>query len=253
MLRRLLGILCSSMHRSRFPSLRVQCSLDSIRAKHRGDTIAILGSGPSLASFTGAQSIAIAVNGAAFSKIPYHYFVCGDALSPQRSWFLASTMYDATRIVSSFVAPHDPLLFPAVEVRRRLQRQTAFDLYEYEPDAMPTPPHLWFQYESAPISRFDQLSFDASATRLFHGATITGVALQLAVIMGAKEIHLYGCDFSNRTGFDYLLPTTERGGVSTELQRRSFQKLVDAAQRRGVRVINAASNARPYQDMKKAR
>ncbi len=238
-----MDIFWRSLVRMRAQSREGVRLLDSLRGKHRGQSVAVLGGGPSLGNFEGRQDVAIAVNGAALLPRRYDYFLCGDESAPKRSWFQASAQWNATRVVSSFVAPWDPLLFPDSETRLRLQaalplrRTSTAPFYEYEPNATVSPPHIWFQYEHPPVSRFHDLPFDRNAGRFFHGATIAGAAVQLAAVMGAAEIHLFGCDFSNRTGLDYFLPTKEAGGVSSQVQIDSFAKVLRQAEKLGIHVV----------------
>ncbi len=235
----------------RRPSAEAERLLGSIRAKHRGQTLTILASGPSLSVFKGRSDVVMALNGAAFVDERYDYFLCGDAASAQRPWFLESAKFQATRIVSSFVAPFDPILFPNGVQRQVMQAAVPFDaavarrrmsgLYNYEPSEKVAPPHLWFQYEHPPLSRFGEVPFDAASPRFFHGATIAGVALQLAVVMGVAEVRLFGCDFSKVTGREYWRPTAEKGGESTPLQQANFTKLLTLVERAGIKVFRAGS------------
>lgn len=221
-------------------------SIGELRGRHRGQSIAILGSGPSLSRFSGKQDIVIAVNGGAFSPFRYQYFVCGDQIAPKRSWFHQSKKFDATRIISSFLAPFDPFLYPQVNDRVALPSNSVFlkpvlaralsTLYSYSPALPPEKPHLLFQYERLPLVCYAEAPFNPNSQRFFHGATISGVALQLAVLMGAAEVNLYGVDFDNVTGLDYHHPTSEQGKISTNLQRESFAKLELMAARYDVKI-----------------
>ncbi len=50
-----------------------------------------------------------------------------------------------------------------------------------------------------------------SEPRFYRGATISGVALQLADYMGAKEIQLFGVDMNNFDGSTYMNPANNIG------------------------------------------
>jgi len=50
-----------------------------------------------------------------------------------------------------------------------------------------------------------------SEPRFYHGATISGVAMQLADYMGANEIHLFGVDMNNFDGRTYMNPANNIG------------------------------------------
>ncbi len=95
--------------------------LATYRGTHASAAIAVLGSGPSLARFRGQQPIAIAVNGAATSDVPYQYFVCGDDASPWHEWFYASRRHGARRLIASFLTPYDTVLYPRRHARYRLR------------------------------------------------------------------------------------------------------------------------------------
>lgn len=224
--------------------------LAAYRGAHVGASIAVLGSGPSLGRFAGQQPIAIAVNGAATSDVPYQYFACGDPESYQREWFYGSRRHAAKRIVAALLTPRDAIIYPSRLVRGglRLERRLfiamlrlrrSLSLHDYSPSATPAPGHGWFQYLP---SRFpsDPAVLDDCVRRgrMVHGATIAGVALQLAVIMGGAEIHLYGCAMDNDGGGNYYRPGSR--GRSTPLQRQNFATLVQWAEGRGVAVIRAA-------------
>ncbi len=218
------------------------------RGVHAGREIAVLGSGPSLELFAGQQPIAIAVNGAAMCAVQYQYFVCGDPAAPRRAWFYSSRRYAAARLVASFVAPRDAELFPhpATRLWLRLQRYprslaarrqaSMLPLYDYLPRATPVAGHAWFQYTrrafpAAPRACFETLD----EGRVLHGASIAGVAVQIAFIFGASAIHLYGCDMDNDAGDNYFRPGSQ--GQTTPLQRRNFTTLTTWIEQAGVAVV----------------
>ena len=188
------------------------------------------------------------MNGAAACAQPYQYFACGDLAAPQQAWFRASRRYGARRIVASYLAPYDDILFPWRRVRWRLRlerlprglrariRRAAEPLYDYAPSAAPAPGHGWFRYAPGafPASAEDLLR-RLRGGRVVHGATIAGVAVQLAHVMGAAEIHLYGCSMDNDTGDNYALPGST--GRTTALQRDNFASLLDWLRTDGAAII----------------
>lgn len=222
--------------------------LATFRATHAGLPIAVLGSGPSLASFRGREPIAIAVNGAATSDVPYQYFVCGDAASPSHEWFYASQRHRARRLIASFLTPYDAILFPRRRDRWRLRlarlpysraarRQGELDpLYAYTPRLAPAPGHGWFRYARRyfPVME-SEYHARARHDRLMHGASIAGVAVQLALAMGAAAIHVYGCSMDNDAGGNYYRPGSH--GRTTPLQRTNFATLLGWIERSGVEVV----------------
>lgn len=180
----------------------------------------MLGSGTSLALWRGKEDVAIAVNGAANVKLPYQYFMCGDGRSPQRDWFRASEGR-ATRLIAAFLTPYDPILYPSGTSRLILKACLKFsERYAFTPPLRPRSQHAWFRYEPRPIAAHDDLILTREPRPLLHGATISGVALQVALVMGAAEIALYGCDLD--------------GPESTDLQRVSLARLIAAAEALGV-------------------
>ena len=210
--------------------------------------VAILGSGPSLRLYRAEDPFAIAVNGAALCQRPYQLFMCGDLYSARRPWFYGSCRHRARRLVSSFVAPQDKVLYPDKHVRRvqrirlgisklrGLCRRSFLPVYDYAPSAKPTRGHGWFQYSAENVK--EGLSdFDAKMEtgRMMHGATIAGVALQAAVCLGALRIRIYGVSMDNNAGGNYFR-TDLQGGRSTELQRESFRLLLATVRGIGIEI-----------------
>jgi hypothetical protein len=204
---------------------------------HKGARIAVLGSGPSLRLFTGQQPVAIAVNGAAFHRAAYQYFVCGDIQSPLQDWFYASRdRKEVKRVIASFLTSVDRELYDD-EARRRVQEAVApavfaaaenrsqKPLYDFIPPERPRNGHLWFRYAVDPLPA-DREAFLASMRdrRLLHGGTIAGVAVQLAYLMGASEVHLWGCSMDNDSGGNYADPRSN--GRTTDAQRRNLASLL---------------------------
>ncbi|MDX2169170.1 MAG: hypothetical protein SF182_19025 [Deltaproteobacteria bacterium] len=215
---------------------------------HAGEPIAVLGSGPSLRRFRGQQPIAIAVNGAALYDVPYQYFACGDAGAPWCEWFYGSRRFGARRLVASFVAPRDAVLFPRASTRYRLRAQrlprglaarlhdSMAPLYDYAPRARPAAGHGWFQY-ATPEFPSDAAVFRDTLRggRVLHGASIAGVAVQIALTMGAAAIHLYGCAMDNDAGGNYFAPGSR--GRTTPRQRAHFAALLGWVEHGGVEVV----------------
>lgn len=216
---------------------------------YKDKKIAVLGSGPTLRHFEGKEDIAIAVNGAAEHKKKYDYFLCGDIHSPEKKWFYESSRYKAKRIIASFIAPHDKILYPDPLIQEKLlkdrspfvslaKEKNSFNpLYEYHPSIKPQESHEWFQYstESFPHSA-SSFNRNLSQNRFLHGATIAGVALQLAWWMGASEIYCYGCTFDNETGGNYLYPESS-DGKTTSLQRTNFYNIFDIIRETGTKIF----------------
>lgn len=221
----------------------------SLKNKHQGECIAILGSGPSLLNYRGDAEVSIAVNGAAAIDHSYSYFVCGDKLSPARPWFQLSRKCGAIRIVSNVLAIHDPLLYPDEGIRKNLQqdfqdhkrRYSLFGKpakYAFLPRIPPTFPHLYFKWGGS-INRLSLLRLKwwltGSSPRFLAGASISGVALQMAVYMGARQVDLYGVDLSNFDGQTYFNPVGNEGQTKAH-HIDNFAKLSKFVQKQGVEV-----------------
>lgn len=192
-------------------------TIDKFRRIHNGAKIAVLGSSPTLGLYKGEEDISIAVNGAVLfldnsSKIDY--FMCGDKESYKRRWFLSSKEFDATRIVSSFVLPYDKIIIPNPQERKTLQEKLNkfyedgghhidFTLDNYILNSR----HGFFYY-----SRPWNQKISRRQNKLSKSSTIAGVASQMAFIMGASEIHLYGCSFSDVDGKHYCYDPKEDHG-----------------------------------------
>src|SRR3989338_10292781 len=213
--------------------------VNSIRGKHAGISVAVLGSSTTLGLFKGEQPISIAVNGAA-KVVASTYFVCADIRGSKRDWFYASP-YTTTRIVSSYISPFDKLCFPSPDDRERLQRDLSDFLYNdyideeellhyiftlmedsissndcvyesFRPELIPCPPHLYFDY-----TKSGKINVSKTQENIFRGGSVSGCALQIASIMSASEIHLYGCSFDNDSGrnYAYAAPTDQHGEIKT--------------------------------------
>jgi hypothetical protein len=230
-----------------------------LKDRFKGSKLAVLGSGPSLSSFNGGYDCAIAVNGAAFLDYKYDYFMCGDFQSSRRDWFLSSRRMDATRIIANFIAPFDPIVVPETNDRNTMQalpifrknfslrsrlsyhrfRKNRSAYYDFIPIVEPCFPHQYFYYN--PLSAISDVQPVTAGTpgetpRFYFGATIAGVALQLASYMGASEVHLYGVDMNNFDGKTYFEPEGNSGRTS-EIQVRRMAWLTKEIQQTGTRVI----------------
>ena len=197
----------------------INSSIDKYRNIHKKSKIAILGSSPTLELYENKEDISIAVNGAPLclsENYKINYFMCGDKDSHDRQWFLSSEKFNAIRIVSSFVLPYDPIIIPKKNERYELQKRLKefyeneenyinFNLDDYVLDSK----HGFFHY-SRPWNQI----ISKRQKKISKSATISGVAAQMALIMGAKEIHLYGCSFGDVKNKHYYYDSKgEPGGI----------------------------------------
>lgn len=226
--------------------------LASLKNRHQGQCIAILGSGPSLLDYGGDAEVSIAVNGAAAIDHSYDYFMCGDKRSPARPWFQLSRKCGATRIVSNVLAIQDPLLYPDEGVRKKLQQdfqdhKRRYSLlgepakFAYRPKVPPIHPHLYFKWGGS-INRLSPLRLKwwlaGSSPRFLVGASIAGVALQMAAFMGARQVVLYGVELSNFDGQTYFDPAGNEGRTKAH-HANNFAKLSEFMRKRGIEVMHA--------------
>lgn len=223
--------------------------IDHLKGSRKGEKIAILASGPTLNLFQNRSMPAIAVNGASLSSYSYEYFMCGDIRAPLMSYFKNSTLCKPQRIIASFLAPLDQLLYPNSEDRKQLRatlesssreaRRAAsmVPLYGYVPQISPQRPHAFFQYHAVTFPQdLDAFLLGMEEKKFFHGGTITGVAMQMAWWMGAKEIHVFGCSMDNSDGNTYGIKGTSTGRT-TDLQIKNLKSLIHILNSLGTSVL----------------
>jgi len=207
------------------------------RDSHKGSSIAILGSGPTVELYKAKEDLAIAVNGAAKIERPFDIFMAGDNSSPHMDWFLAA---DTIRMVSSYVSPYDPFLYPDEADRVELQADLGdhiehnyaekFPFVRFVPDISPQEPHVYFLFGGMGIGYIKDIKPDQEF--MYWGGTISAIALQMAMVMGADDINLYGCGFDNDSGKNYHYPTEDKGATSLE-QRMIMQATIDRIREMG--------------------
>ncbi|MCR4284741.1 MAG: hypothetical protein NUV97_01695 [archaeon] len=182
----------------------MKTNIQDFRGIHDGATIAILGSSPTIQLYNGREDVAIAVNGASIcdtiKEYGADYFVCGDKMSPWRAWFGGSRETCRSRLLAPFVAPYDSQVIPDESERTVLASQLEENVFHQEekggdigfsPDfTRIAVPHGVFVYSEL----WDQ-KIHKGQEKFCRGGTISGVAAQIALVMGAKEVHLYGCSF----------------------------------------------------------
>ena len=205
--------------------------LDRLRRKCSGDTISIVASGTSAGLFKDGDNVSIGVNGAALLGCKFDYFLCGDKNSHKKDWFAVECSH--VRVVSRQVASMDRILYPDKQFPR-LRRITVAQHDQNKVKHIPNPvsPHLTFKYKWYVGNRLDEkMNF------LMFGGTISCCAVQLAYIMGAKAIELYGCNFHHGRRSHYFY-NAERGQIGRvrPSQRETMDKLLKEIMDRGVKV-----------------
>jgi hypothetical protein len=192
--------------------------LSQIMFKHADKTFAVLGSAPSVRNFTRHEEVAIGVNGASRLLKKGDYFLSMYKGAHHRSWF-----QNRPDGISCILRPHSALysnkLFADEKLRRTLvshneefmnrhPEQTQYEVtaggviryvskeYEPEPNWLqefpePQAPHLVLRE----VDKAGLLSKDIK--KINPAGTSACTAIQIAFLMGASEIHLYGIEFSN--------------------------------------------------------
>lgn len=174
------------------------------------------------------SSLSIAVNGALKLQRQFDYFVCGDCCAYRRDWFKLPN--SRRRIIARLVASCDEILYPSTdypELRRRSVPQTKWREVEGLPE--PKWPHLLFTYKWFKPNRLSR-----SMNFLMFGATIAGCAVQLAYLMGATTILLWGCQFDHSAGH-YFYKCSKPGMVARG-QLETMELLLGEIRAAGIKV-----------------
>ena len=242
--------------------------LKTLKDKYHGKSIAVLGSAPSVTLFNKKQDITIGVNGAGQLLVPGDLFISMDEVANTRSWFK-----ELPKDIQSILRPHAAIyssrFYPDKKLRERFIRgyQRLIDLYpdiafdkqvyrialpiSAKPNAKviddlfsekslrePVKPHLIFRtiVNNEPISR-DQ-------SQVNYGGTSACVALQVAHVTGAKEVHLYGVEFSNPTTGHYsgnryfYKPKPNETGMTSDGQRKYMDFVISQIILQGTNVFS---------------
>lgn len=201
-----------------------------IKALHNiyeGATIAIVGSGPTATDFIKSKSdISIGVNGAAKLGKQFDYFMCGDVRSSTFDWFKINC--SRVRVIAKLTAALDDILYPITlfpDIKRVAVATTKQSGVKLPP---PVKPHLTFEYRWYKPQRLKRdMNF------LMFGGTISCCAVQLAYIMGASKIVLYGCGFTS-TGKHYFYHVRRPGTISNS-QRTVMNAVISEIKKHRVR------------------
>ena len=269
--------------------------IDVLRGEYEGQSIAVLGSAPSVTSFERREDMVIGINGAASLLRKGDLFFSCDEIINTRSYF-----NDMSEGIQCLVRPHaaiySPRLYPDETIRTKFigeyerfiqeilsenpkmyqkvmndpeilvktigetialkqggpwvvfpadyspRAQTIDDLFADGSLPDPTFPHLImreiFQYlPESVISR--------NQRHLFYNGTSTSGAIQLANLMGAREIHLYGVEFSNQThdgratGTNYFYDAKKgETGMTNESQRGIMDEVIRKIREQGTEVFS---------------
>lgn len=195
------------------------------------------------------------------------YFLSGDARASLQSWY-SLIPPSATQILRPMAALFSPVFVPDDEMRRDLVhtwnrylddhpgevrtlpnrnvrvdgrveplRDLAYNnaFYDHLVTLLPDcDPHVVFNVDlPRPLS--------PDMEKLRRGVTSAGCALQVAYLMGAHEICMFGVEMSNigvpyrEANYFYAAEPEERG-VTTEKARRAIEALIDDLRREGLTI-----------------
>lgn len=234
-------------------------SLNQLIEKYKGATIGVLGSGPSLREYAhmiNSCDLIIATNGSLRALKPKEhkidFFIYGDISAPKRQWFHDSTKFEGktrkrcTRILPNFLLPFDEIVLPDPKKRYPLKKAvkefrdslTYYDNYIHfdllKTEKIPLTNGLIFKYNDSIETLNLERKKNPSLTR---GGTITGTASQLAYLMGAKKIILFGCGFNNLEGSgNYSYDSKGEFGITTNLQKENMDKILSTLIKKGTSV-----------------
>jgi len=194
--------------------------------KHVDSTVAVIGSGPSATMYNGQGDISIAVNGAALLGRRFTYYMVGDSLSFSYDWFDIDC--SDIRIIARIVAGKDYKLYPAdMAVNRVAVQAHKQHIVSDLPD--PVPPHLIYNYAA-----YDPKGLHKGMNSLMRGGTIACCAVQIAYLMGASKILLFGCPFTHSNG-DYFYESSRIGSICMS-QRATMDDVLAIIRREEVAV-----------------
>ncbi|MBR9683744.1 hypothetical protein GOV03_04355 [Candidatus Woesearchaeota archaeon] len=239
--------------------------LDQLKDLYHNKSIAVLGSAPSVKLFNHQEHRAIGVNGAGCLLTDNDFFFSGDQIAYQRSWF-TELPDEVTCILLPTAAIYSPKFYPNDEVRNSLIQvyESYMDRHpeevfwkegqgircvlpgnEYIDDFFsqivePAKPHLILR----DISTTELISRDQKLINF--GGTSACMALQIAYVMGAREIHLYGIEFSNPVEPDspyqgdnyFYTPKEGETGMTGWSQRIVMDYVIEEIIQQGTPVIS---------------
>lgn len=202
--------------------------ITALHMAHEGAVVSIVGSGPTATEYLKHKhDVSIGVNGAAKLGVKFDYFMCGDDKSPTFDWFKIDCA--KTRVIAKIIAACDTFLYP--EDKFNSLHRITVPAAKQASVKLPPPvwPHFTFMYR---WFKMDRLKKDANY--LMFGGTISCCAVQLAYMMGASKVILYGCGF-NSIGQHYFYQANKPGCISRS-QRDTMTTVLNEMQKRGMKV-----------------
>jgi len=241
--------------------------LDEVRGTYEGGKIAVLGSGPSLTDFfERKEDLIIGVNGAGKLLESGDYFFSADQAAHLRSWFLdlstgvISTLRCISAIYSDSFFSDKQRIQPFIdEYETYMKEHPEF----VKPTAHPDVSYIgagtggagWLGEfgKRIPEPKYPNLmlrtitkheSIGPEQRTINSGGTSSAGAMQLAVVLGAKEIHLYGVEFSNdasekTVGKNYFYEASSgEFGRTTDKQLKNMERMVEELMNQNILVFS---------------
>lgn len=247
--------------------------LNKIYNIYPNSRIALIGSAPSAVNYRDlGYDATIAVNGAwqlLCRANRNKYFLSGDAGASKKSYY-PFIPNDVVHVMRPAGAIYSPVVIPNSSQRIALQNFWE-DYLDVHPEQVRIIPNRTIREGDADVPlrdlEYDNPFYDEllrhipisgphvvfnvglpqpitkNMKKLRRGATSTGCALQVAYLMGASTIHMYGVEMTNQ-GVDYAednyfyTPLPDEKGVTTAEHLHSIEGIVDDLCALGVDVVH---------------
>jgi hypothetical protein len=235
--------------------------LETLRDIFPDSTIAVIGSAPSAVLYEdNGYDATIAVNGASQllpRVVGSKYFLSGDAGASKQSWY-AAILHGVVQILRPMAAIYSPIFVQDPSQRRALVRlwEDYLDLHPEQVRVIPNRtvpegdkrvPTRDLEYDNpfyeillrrippcSPHAVFN-VGLPQPITKDMHklrrGPTSAGCALQVAYLMGASTIHMYGVEMTNQgvpyaEGNYFYNSLPDEKGVTTSEQLASIEGVI---------------------------
>lgn len=214
--------------------------ISELHDRHRGRSVAIVGSSPSATLFTPQIcDISIGLNGSALLGYRFDYFMCSDPDSHKRDWFYVDC--SVSRVIAASIASMDFFLYPEA-LSHTLRQRVAAGWSDQYAIRLPVPrkPHFFYYRRLPTKSGLDNFKAKRTDVLMVRG-TVAGEAVQLAYLMGASSITLFGCSFSRESsGTDrhyFYESDQDQIGEIKRFQLESMNLYLSVVRSQGVRVV----------------
>jgi len=189
--------ICESCMTRNYRPVLHDRSIGGLRNKYKGAHIAVVGASPTAVLYVPhSTDVSIAVNGAALLSEEFDYFVCSDPDAPARPWF--GRKCAKIRVIAMSIATMDRQLYPSEFDGHIDRRAVPWGSQHRITAPPPVQPHYVFHCSFPSKGELEAFSGGWSTNLMVRG-TVAGQAIQLAFIMGAAEISLFGCSYSRDT------------------------------------------------------